>query len=139
MKIKTILSPVFSLYIAEVSAAVPVNPASSVLQMIFALGLIIGMIFALVWAMKKMGYKGYSQSKLINVKSCLPLSSKEKLLLVNVGDEQILIGVAPGFIGHIKTIENPIADKVGEGESAATLFSEKLKAMMNKNKSDVIE
>jgi flagellar protein FliO/FliZ len=101
------------------------------------------MIFGVVWLMKKIGYKGYGSSELIKIKSCLPLSTKEKLFLIEIGEEQILIGMAPGFIGHLKTIENPVLRSNDVKISTSTsIFSEKLKMILSKesqNKKEIIE
>lgn len=129
------------LYMGTAQAAPLVkDTGTSIFQMLIALVFVIGMIFLLVWSMKKMGYKGYVQSNLIKIDSCLPLSNKEKLLLVRIGDEQILIGTAPGFIGHIKTMDNPVySDQGNSQETISSAFAEKLKQMMTKNKNDALD
>lgn len=107
-----------------------VNTNENVLKMFLGLAGIVILIFIVIWMLKKAGYQGYSANNLIKMKSCLPLSPKEKLLLVEIGGEQILIGTAPGFVGHIKTLKSPVDDiEITQNHSA---FSEKLKSMMIK-------
>jgi flagellar protein FliO/FliZ len=121
----------------------PISYSSNFMQMIVGLLFIVLMIFGVVWLMKKIGYKGYGSSELIKIKSCLPLSTKEKLFLIEIGEEQILIGMAPGFIGHLKTIENPVLRSNDVKISTSTsIFSEKLKMILSKesqNKKEIIE
>jgi len=126
----------FDLYAEEAAATSPVSYSTNFIQMMTGLFLIVFMIVGVVWLMKKIGYKGYSASGLIKIKSCLPISTKEKILLIQVGEEQVLIGTAPGFIGHIKTIEKPIettSENAGFTSSpVSSAFADKLKSIINK-------
>lgn len=85
------------------------NYGASITEMFFYLFLVVGLIFALAWVVKKIGYNNVSQTQLMKVTACLPLSTKEKLMVVQIGDEQIVIGVAPGFVGHITSLKQPLA------------------------------
>ncbi|MGH1441686.1 MAG: FliO/MopB family protein [Cellvibrionaceae bacterium] len=126
----------FDLHAEGHVAGSPVSYSANIMQMMMGLFFIVIMIFGVVWLMKKVGYQGYSASGLIKVKSCLPISTKEKILLIEVGGEQVLVGTAPGFIGHIKTIDKPIKDSSEAAfptPPAASAFADKLKKILNKN------
>ena len=86
------------------------NYGKDIAEMLFYLGLIVGLIFFLAWLVKKAGHNRLSQTQLMKVTACLPLSTKEKLMVVQIGDEQIVIGVAPGFVGHITSLKQPLVD-----------------------------
>lgn len=133
-------------YSAEQSS-LPVSYSSNLLQMMLGLGATIVMIFVVVWLIKRVGYNGYGTSSTMQIKSSLPLSTKEKLLLVEVEGERILIGVAPGFVGHVKTLEKiPVSDSSNytneeaqqvtangfSGNKIASSFAEKLKSVLDK-------
>ncbi len=85
--------------------APPISYSSSLLQMMLGLAATIVMIFVVVWLIKRVGYTGHSATNKMKIKSTLPLSPKEKLLLIEVEGETMLIGVAPGFVGLLKTLE----------------------------------
>jgi flagellar biogenesis protein FliO len=85
--------------------APPIPYSSSLFQMMLGLAATIVMIFVVVWLIKRVGYTGYSATNKMKIKSTLPLSPKEKLLLIDVEGETMLIGVAPGFVGLLKTLE----------------------------------
>ena len=85
--------------------APPISYSSSLLQMMLGLAATVVMIFVVVWLIKRVGYTGYSATNKMKIKSTLPLSPKEKLLLIEVEGETMLIGVAPGFVGLLKTLE----------------------------------
>jgi flagellar biosynthetic protein FliO len=82
------------------------NYGASITEMLFYLLLVVGLIFFLAWLVKKMGYNNASQTHLMKVTACLPLTAKEKLMVVQIGDKHIVIGVAPGFVGHITSLNN---------------------------------
>jgi flagellar biosynthetic protein FliO len=84
------------------------NYGASITEMLFYLLLVVGLILFLAWLVKKIGYNHASQTQLMKVTACLPLTAKEKLMVVQIGDEQVVIGVAPGFVGHIISLKNPI-------------------------------
>ncbi len=126
---------------ADADAQAPISHASNLMQMMLGLAAVIVMIFVVVWLIKRVGYTGYQTAEMMKIKGCLPLSTKEKLLLVEVGSEQVLIGVAPGFVGHIKTLDKPIGDAAKtdstknnayEASPVSSLFAEKLKTIINK-------
>lgn len=84
------------------------NYGASITEMLFYLMLVVGLIFFLAWLVKKVGYNNASQNHLMKVTACLPLTTKEKLMVVQIGEEQIVIGVAPGFVGHITALKSPM-------------------------------
>ena len=84
------------------------NYGASITEMLFYLMLVVGLIFFLAWLVKKVGYNNSSQNHLMKVTACLPLTTKEKLMVVKIGEEQIVIGVAPGFVGHITALKSPM-------------------------------
>lgn len=89
------------------SPALP-NYGKNLAEMFLYLGLVVALIFLLAWFVKKMGSNHFSSTQLMKVTACLPLSTKEKLMVVQIGEEQVVIGVAPGFVGHITSLKNPL-------------------------------
>ena len=100
----------------------PVSYSSSLLQMMLGLAATIVMIFVVVWLIKRVGYTGYNATNKMKIKSTLALSPKEKLLLIEVEGETMLIGVAPGFVGLLKTLEPDLTAPVTAANS--TLYTQ---------------
>ena len=100
--------------IAEVEKETPITLTGSVDyqsqlgQVLGVLLFILLLIFSAAWLMKKFGFNGSTLNSGLSVKACLPLSNKEKLYVIQVGNEQVLIGVAAGSITALKTLEEPI-------------------------------
>ena len=99
--------------VAAVSAAAEIAPdpfsTEAVLQLILVLIFIIALILALAWfARRSMG--GGQGGQQMRVIAGLPLSAREKVVLVEVGKEQILLGVAPGRVNLISRFEEPVVN-----------------------------
>lgn len=66
-------------------------------QLLGSLALVIGLIFLVAWLFKRSG--GWRpQSQLINVLQRTSIGSKEQLVLVEVHNQQLLLGVASGSV-----------------------------------------
>jgi flagellar protein FliO/FliZ len=115
---------------ANEAASLTVNHSQNIWQMIIGLFTVIALIFAVVWLMKKIGYGQFQTTNVLKIKGCLSLSTKEKIFLIEAGSEQLLIGVAPGSVTHIKSLEFPIEDE--QAGPVTSAFAEKLKSILNK-------
>ncbi|NOX09887.1 MAG: flagellar biosynthetic protein FliO [Gammaproteobacteria bacterium] len=91
---------------------------------------ILALIIALAWIMRRVGYMQSATGDKLKVISALSVGSREKLVLIQVGSTQLLIGVAPGQIQKIHLLDENIPLK-----SVGTEFSEKLQRVISKSKS----
>lgn len=108
-----------------------VSPSTTIIEMLVGLAVVVLMILALVWLTKRLGLAQHQTGDLMKIKSCLPLSTKEKLLLVEVGNEQVIVGVSPGGISHIKTLDSPVSNNHKTSNNVS--FADKLKIILNKS------
>ena len=95
----SVLSPVYAAGIQEISAA------SSIWKIVLSLIVVVAFIPVCLWVMKRLQFAqmklGQSGIKVIQVQT---LGPKERLMLVEVEGERILIGVTPNTITHLKNI-----------------------------------
>lgn len=82
--------------------------AGSFLQMFMALGLVIVIIIGLSFAVRKFNMFTAGPSRHIRIVGGLALSNKDRLLLVQVGDEQLLISASPGSVRKVHQMRTPI-------------------------------
>lgn len=98
-----------------------------------AIGLVIVlvMIFLLAWlARNYMGFNPSSNTSLKPLAGVL-VGQKERVVLMQVGERQILIGVAPGQINLLHVIEK--GDEVTVAvENSLSPFAEKLKRSLGR-------
>jgi flagellar protein FliO/FliZ len=95
-------------------------------QLVVGLLIVVAVIFVLSWAFKR--FSGFSPiAKNMRVLGVLPLSAREKAILVQVGDKQLLLGVAPGRVSHLHSFEESVVDADVKTESFGARLGEALK------------
>jgi flagellar protein FliO/FliZ len=77
-------------------------------QVTLSLGLVLAVIFAAAWIVRRMRGFNRAGSGALDVIANLPLGQKERAVLVRVGKQQILIGVAPGRVSTLHVLSEPI-------------------------------
>ena len=91
--------------------AMPQPPAAagSIGSAVLALVMVIGLILALAWLAKRMpGLRGGSASSALRVVGSLALSPRERLVVVAVGDTQLVLGVGAGGTRTLHTLSEPL-------------------------------
>ena len=94
-------------------------------QVFIGLAVVIAVILGVAWAIKRMGYVNSHASGALKIIGGISLTQRERLLLVQVGNKQLLLGVAPGRITTLhelaENIETNAPAKDGEESFAARL------------------
>jgi len=91
------------------------STGSLMLQVTLGLVVVIGLMFILAWLAKRMRWvPGSSHHHALKVLAILPLSNRERLALVQVGEQQLLLGVTAGQISCLHELEKPIAAPSGD-------------------------
>ena len=107
---------------------------ASLLEFTMSCFLVIGLIFALSWLLKKTRLVPNSRGSRLKLISVLPTGPKTKLLLVQVGDEEILVGSTPTSLNMVyklpgkapqQSSESSLADKASLFRSILDRKSEK--------------
>ncbi|MEX0965160.1 MAG: flagellar biosynthetic protein FliO [Pseudohongiellaceae bacterium] len=88
-----------------------------VIQVLLSLVLVVAVIVLLSYLLKKMNLQAATGSGAVRILSVVPLGAKDRLLLVAVGEEQVLIGSSPGCVQKVHTLKKPI-DPNFKSESA---------------------
>lgn len=76
-------------------------------QVIASLALVIGLLFGALWIMRRVNGVGQAVGGQMHVVSSLGLGQRERAVLVSVGDQQILLGVAPGRVAALHVFDEP--------------------------------
>jgi len=122
---------VFAQSTAEnLSAIEPMSP-SYLLKLSGGLLLVVVVIFALAWLVKRLNLAQHSQNGLLRIVAGLAVGTKDRIVLLQVGEEQILLGLSPGRIEKLHTLAHPV--EIDEATSqSTTMFAQKLNKLMNK-------
>ena len=92
---------------AAVESASPAGVAS-LGQVTLSLALVLALIFAAAWVVRKSRAFGKPGSGSLDVIANLPLGQKERAVLIRVGTTQILLGVAPGRVSTLHVLTTPV-------------------------------
>jgi flagellar protein FliO/FliZ len=90
--------------------------------------LVVVIIFGLAWLMKKFNFSQHSQNGLIRIIAGLPLGTRDRIVLLQVGEEQILLGLSPGRIQKLHTLSIPVIDDQKQVPSSA--FAQKIDRLL---------
>ena len=107
--------------------------AGNYLQMFFGLFIVVGLIFGMAWFMRRMGKMHGMSTADLKVMGGVSVGQRERVVLLQAGETQLLIGVAPGEIRTLHVLDKPITLNTPVAARGAAGFAEKLHAAI-KNK-----
>ncbi len=109
--------------------------AGSVGQMFFGLALVIVVLVGCLWLLKRLGAPRGS-ARGLKVLGAAPVGPRERVVLVEVGQKVLVLGVAPGQVNTLDTLSpdelkltEPTSDRHEPGG-----FAQRLKQMLEANK-----
>lgn len=111
--------------------------AAGLLQTIFALLLVLGLLIGLAWLLKRYGPKPGGGLANLRVVGALNIGGRERIMVVEVGDQWIVVGAAPGRVNALHTMPRQDVDLgagtgAAQGSVPATRFADWLKNTMDK-------
>lgn len=111
--------------------------AGSLLQTILALALVLAVLAALAYFLKRYGPRITGSSAHLRLVGSLSLGARERIVVVEVGDQWIVVGASPGRINALATMPRQEGAQVGEATLAghtqpAASFSDWLKNTIDK-------
>ncbi|AHL32899.1 flagellar assembly protein FliO [Pseudomonas brassicacearum] len=132
----------FSVLAAEpvaTAAAAPVVGSSGVAgqlaQLVLGLLLVLGLIFFLAWLLRRVQQAGPAgKGQVIDIVGSRALGPRDRLVLVQVGNEQILLGLSPGTITALHVLKEPV--QVPSAEQASPEFAQRLMELLGKDQKD---
>ena len=91
-------------------AVAPPDPvgAGGMAQVFLGLLLVIGMIVGVAWLARRFGNFQTAASGALRVVGGLSMGPRERVVLVQVGDQQLLLGVAPGRVSTLHVLDKPL-------------------------------
>lgn len=97
---------------AEVAEKTPLASSSGfsslMLQMLVALGFIVMLLFAFAWFVKRTGMLQGSLNGQLAVLGSVAVGQREKVVLLQVGQEQLVVGVTATEVSLLHLLADPI-------------------------------
>ena len=121
---------------AAAAPAVSSGVAGQLTQLVFGLLLVLGLIFFLAWLLRRVQQAGPAgKGQVIELIGSRALGPRDRLMLVQVGNEQILLGLSPGTITALHVLKEPVQVPSGT-EKATPEFAQRLMELMGKDHKD---
>lgn len=108
-----------ALFAAPVAHPVMPGQAGSLVRVTLALVLVLAAVFAAAWFSRRMHGVGSARSSALEVIAQLPLGPRERAVLVRVGSQQVLLGVASGNVRALHVLAAGISPVEGPADGAA--------------------
>ena len=98
------------------------------------------LIFSLAWFMRKMGYSHIAGQGQLKLLATMNLGQKEKIALIQVGKQQLVVGITASQINTLHVLEEPLDASETQATNAVSsgqdnIFAKKLAETLNLNKS----
>lgn len=114
-----------SLYSGNLYAANSITNPSSILSIFLSLLLIVAIIFSLAYIMRRFNVTPGNSGQL-KVIASLSAGSRERVMVLQVGEEQHLIGVTAQNINHLSKLEKPLESASTHTAGGGAAFKQKL-------------
>ncbi|MEW6025445.1 MAG: flagellar biosynthetic protein FliO [Pseudomonadota bacterium] len=98
------------------------------MQTIFALLMVLGLLAALAWAAKRWGPRLTGNSANLRLVGALNIGGRERIMVVEVGNQWIVVGASPGRVNALATMPRQDTGATGAAgvQSGATLTGDTL-------------
>lgn len=103
-------------------------------KLLLGLLLVIGLIFLLAWLLRRMQQLNPRSTQAIKLISSHALGPRERLVLVQVGSEQVLLGLSAGRITPLHVLEEPV--HLPDAEPANPEFAQRLMELLGRDNKD---
>lgn len=135
------MSATTSLLAAETAGAPAPSPTSAAPdfaaglgQMLFGLAVVIALLLACLWAIKRLSVPRGSAAAM-KVLGAVPVGPRERVVLVSLGDKVLVLGVAPGTVNTLHVLaadELPSPSAAAPPQTGSRDFSGWLKQAMER-------
>lgn len=75
------------------------------LQMLVGLGLVLGLVMAMGWVMKRLAGRGLAGGSTLRVVAAAAIGQRERVAVIEIGDTWLVVGVAPGCVSALHSMQ----------------------------------
>lgn len=90
---------------------------------------VIALILLMAWLLKRMRVPTMANQKGLSVVRQIAVGTRERIVIVQAGEEQFLVGITPQSIQLISKLDKPLSQE----ELAASPFANQLTQLLKKN------
>lgn len=120
--------------LAADSAVSQVSTLGALFQALVALAVVLAALFGFLWLLRRLAPGQVGGQGVVKVVGGVMLGTRERLVVVEVGGQWVLVGVAAGGVSHLHTMARPEgADTVADAFPPAS-FAGKLSELLARRK-----
>jgi flagellar protein FliO/FliZ len=118
---------------ADPAVATTSSGVAGVTQVSFALLLVLAVVFAAAWAMRKFRFFNQRGQTAIEVLQGVNLGAKERAVLIRIQGRRLLLGVAPGQVSLLAELAAEAADVNTESVPGSNPASPSVHALLTRS------
>ncbi len=121
-------------FATEMPASLPATPGiggGDILSLGLSLIVVVGVIIALGWFYSRSRFVSGGGADLITIVASRPLGPKERLMVIEVADQQLLIGMTSTGANTLHVLDKPI--EVAASKPVTGNFASRLKSALLEN------
>ena len=124
---------VLALPVATASVVPPSSPTANMLQVVLGLVVVLGLMAGAAWLLKRVSAARSPAGHAIKIIGGVAVGNRERVMVVEVADQWIVVGVAPGSVNALATFPRQTLPVSNESAPAvATNFASWLKQTIDK-------
>ncbi|WP_439531253.1 flagellar biosynthetic protein FliO [Marinobacter adhaerens] len=129
-----LINPAFAQETAKTVAPDSPVRAPDTVGTIVSLGLglvaVIAVIYGCAWIIRRMNGMTGMNNNAIKVVSVMAIGARERIALIDVGGQQILLGITPSAIRTLHVFDEPVVEA---GSAGSSDFARRLQGMIGKS------
>ncbi len=115
------------------------STAGNLLQVLLGLIVVLGLMAAAAWTLRRLGLSKIASASTVKIIGGVSVGSRERILVVEVADQWIVVGVAPGRVNTLSTLPKQEVASVPEVTPVSKNFSVWLKQTIEKRNSNNVQ
>lgn len=121
---------------AAAPATLP-SPASGILHVVLGLAVVLLVMWACAWMLKRYTGGRHAASGALRVVSAVAVGQRERVVIVEVGETWMVVGVAPGRVNALHTMARlPAAPPSGAPQPSGGGFAARFAQMLERRGND---
>ena len=124
------LPPALCALLPAVAHASAAEAAGSIVTMIFGLVIVLAAFYGLLHVLKRLQTQGASGQAKLNVIGAVSVGPRERVVLVEIGERVLVLGVAPGHVGTLDRLPSVAVPRNPAAAHVAPDFAQKLAKVM---------
>lgn len=109
----------------------PAVSSGSIVQIIFSLLLVLAAIVLVAWLLKRMNMVQQGHGNLLKVLGGVAIGQRERIVLVEVNDTWLVVGVGPGQIRTLHSLQKPEGSNLNPPTDDPQLAGNKFAAVLS--------